>query len=131
LTIHFFDNDGSPPNAQLLHDIIFMSSFVDEMLVTAIDSFESLDLEKAARVIRQDEELDDEFRSALRRLSTFLMEDARNVGHVVDIVLGLRALERIGGQAKNIAGYMVFLVKGVDVRHENLERVMREIVSGK
>ena len=47
----------------------------------------------------------------------------RSVGHVVHTVLGLRALERTGGHAKNIAGYMVFLVKGKDVRHEPLETV--------
>ena len=65
----------------------------------------------------------DEFRSSLRRLSTFLLEDARSVGHVVDVVLGLRAVERIGGHAKNIAGHVVFLAKGVDVRHEPVDAV--------
>ena len=58
------------------------------------------------------------------------MEDSRVVGHVVETVLGLRALERIGGHAKNIGGYVVFLVKGKNVRHEDLATVAAEISSG-
>jgi len=53
----------------------------------------------------------------------------RNIFFIVETVLGLRALERIGGHAKNIGGYVVFLVKGKDVRHEDLETVAAEIQS--
>jgi phosphate transport system protein len=56
------------------------------------------------------------------------MEDSRSVGHAVETVLGLRAMERMGGHAKNIAGYVVFLVKGVDVRHEDLNAVAEEVL---
>ena len=58
------------------------------------------------------------------------MEDSKVVGHVVETVLGLRALERIGGHAKNIGGYVVFLVKGKNVRHEDLATVAAENSSG-
>ncbi|MCM8856621.1 MAG: phosphate transport system regulator PhoU, partial [Candidatus Thiodiazotropha sp.] len=70
-----------------------------------------------------------EFRSALRRLSTFIMEDSRNVGQVVDIVLALRALERIGGHGKNIGGHVIFLVTGKDVRHEDLKMINAKVAS--
>ena len=72
-------------------------------------------------------ELVDHFRSAIRRLSTFIMEDARSVGYAVDIVLALRALERVGGHSKNIARYMVYMIKGKDVRHETTERLLQEM----
>ncbi len=123
LTIDCYGNHQRPPVAQILRDMIFMSNFAGDMLKTALESFDELDLEKAVEVISRNEELEEEFRSSLRRLSTFIMEDARSVGHLVDVVLGLRALERIGGHTKNIAGYIVFLVKGKDVRHEPLETV--------
>jgi phosphate transport system protein len=127
LTVHLYDNDGSPPNSQILRDIHTMAAFVDRMLEKSLDSFNDLDLQLALEVLRMDAELDNEFKSCLRRLSTFLMEDSRSVGHVIDVVLAIRALERIGGHAKNIAGHVVFLVKGKDVRHESLEAVEREI----
>jgi len=127
LTIHVYDNDGSPPNNQILRDIHTMADFVDRMLEMCLEAFNDLDLQKALEVLRMDAELDNEFKSCLRRLSTFLMEDSRSVGHVIDVVLTIRALERIGGHAKNIAGHVVFLAMGKDVRHKTLEAVEREI----
>lgn len=130
LTIHFYDNDMPAPNNQIVKDITRMANFVDGMLDKAIRSYNEQDLDLAVEVIQMDLEIEQEFTSAMRRLSTFVMEDCRSVGHMVETVLGLRALERIGGHAKNIAGYVVFLVKGKDVRHEDLEAVAAEIRSG-
>lgn len=129
LCVHFYDHNTTSPSDVILRDIIKMAEFVDDMLDKAIRAFDELDLELALEVIRIDVDLDTEFKCCLRRLSTFIMEDSRVVGHVVETVLGLRALERIGGHAKNIGGYVVFLVKGKDVRHEDLETVAAEIQS--
>ena len=123
LTIHLFDVDKSPPNGQLLRDIFSMAEDVDGMLEKAMRAFETQDVELALEVIKDDDELYEEFRSSLRRLSTYLIEDARCVGHVVDIVLVLRALERIGGHAKNIGGYVIYLVTGKNVRHAAPETI--------
>lgn len=127
LTIHFFDSGKNPPGKEILQDIYNMAESVDRMLQVSLEAFSELDLAKALDVIRTDEKLYEEFRSSLRRLSTFIMEDSRSVGHVVDIVLALRALERIGGHAKNIGGYVIFLVTGKDVRHEDLNIIAAEI----
>jgi len=128
LTIRFYDGDALPPNAQMLRDIPRMAAYVDEMVEKCIDSFDDLDLALALEVVRLNVELEQEFKSALRRVSTYILEDARNVGNAVDLVLGLRALERIGGHAKNIARYVVFLVKGKDVRHEDIETIAAEVM---
>jgi phosphate transport system protein len=127
LTIHFFDQGKTPPGNEILRDIYTMAEFAERMLVVSLEAFSELSLSKALEVIKSDERLYEEFRSALRRLSTFIMEDSRSVGHVVDIVLALRALERIGGHAKNIGGYVIFLVTGKDVRHEDLNIIAAEI----
>ncbi|MCG7910994.1 MAG: phosphate signaling complex protein PhoU, partial [Candidatus Thiodiazotropha taylori] len=99
LTIHFYDNGKNPPSKEILRDIYDMAEFVDEMLGLSLVAFTELDLDKALEVIEMDNTLYEDFRGSLRRLSTFIMEDSRNVGSVVDIVLALRALERIGGHA--------------------------------
>ncbi|MCG7871352.1 MAG: phosphate signaling complex protein PhoU [Candidatus Thiodiazotropha lotti] len=127
LTIHFYDNGKNPPSKEILHDIYDMSEFVDEMLGLSLVAFTELDLDKALEVIEMDKKLYEDFRGSLRRLSTFIMEDSRNVGSVVDIVLALRALERIGGHAKNIGGFVIFLVTGKDVRHEDIQAISAEI----
>ena len=129
LCVHFYDHNTTSPSDVIVRDIAKMSEFVDGMLDKAIRAYDDLDLDLALEVIRMDIDLDTEFKCCLRRLSTFIMEDSRVVGHVVETVLGLRALERIGGHAKNIGGYVVFLVKGKDVRHEDLETVAAEVKS--
>jgi phosphate transport system protein len=129
LTIHFYDNGKPPPSNEILHDIFDMANFVDEMLSLSLEAYTKVDSKLALAVIGQEKRLFDEFRGALRRLSTFIMEDARSVGHVVDIVLAIRALERIGGHAKNIGGHVIFLITGKDVRHEDINVIQSEVAS--
>ncbi len=129
MTLHFYDGQSAGPNPQIVRDILKMVEMVDEMLNMSLQSFDGPDLDIALEVIKMNDELYSDFKSALRHLSTFIMEDSRSVGHVVETVLGLRAIERIGGHAKNIAGYVLFLVKGVDVRHANLEVVAEQVNS--
>ena len=54
------------------------------------------------------------------------MEDARNVGHIINVTFIVKSLERIGDHSKNIAEYVVFLVKGKDVRHVSPESIDTE-----
>lgn len=128
LVERLYENGNPSPNSSLLRDIDGMAKYAASMLRESLDSFETADLAKAVDVIRRDREIEETFQDALRRLTTYIMEDSRNVGHAVEIVLGLRALERIGGHAKNIAGYVIYFSTGKDVRHEDLETIESEIV---
>ena len=127
LTIHFFDDRGTAPNYQLLQEVSSVAGFVDQMLQESLDAFDERNIERACEVIRKAESLDGEFRSSLRRLTTFVLEDARTIGQFIDVVLAVRALERIGGHAKNIGGYVVYLVTGRDVRHEYLATIEKDL----
>lgn len=127
LTIRFFEAGQNPPTEEILRDIYSLSGYVINMLELSMQAFEDLNLDLAADVLVKGTQLDKQLQSILRRMSTFIMEDSRNVGHFVDIVLGIRALERFGGHAKNIAGHIVFLKKGIDVRHEGDESIVRNI----
>lgn len=129
LTLTFYDGSFSPPNYRLLSDISKMVKFVDSMLAIAMRAFETDDAQVALEVLRHESQLVNEMKAALRRLSTYLLEDARSVGHVVEITLGLRGVERVGNHAAHIARHIIFLVKGKDIRHEDLETVERSIGS--
>ena len=129
MTLHFYEGSSNPPNSHLLSDLPKIAAYADLMLEKAISAFDTLDVDLAVEVVKMEADLSEEFRSALRRLSTYLMEDARSVGHVTDVVLGMRSLERIGGHAKNIARYVVYLVKGKDVRHESAEVISAQTSS--
>jgi phosphate transport system protein len=87
------------------------------MLRQALDAFARLDTNVAADVIRQDAAIDAEFRSVLRQLVTYMMEDPRTITTALEIVWVAKAIERIGDHAKNMAEYVIYIVKGTDVRH--------------
>ncbi len=96
------------------------------MLRNALDAFARLDLTVAAKVVRQDEQVDREFVGILRQLITFMMEDPRTISHAIEILFIAKAIERIGDHAKNMSEYVVYLVKGKDVRHTGVEALERE-----
>ena len=128
LAIRFFqDGDTQPPGKEILRDIFSISEYVSQMLNLSMQAFDDLNLQTAGEVLVKGQELDDLLGSCLRRLSTFIMQDARNIGHFVDIILGIRALERFGSHAKNIAGHIVFIKNGTDVRHVGDNAILASI----
>ena len=93
------------------------SELAISMLRRALDAFARLDCASAAAVIRDDAGIDAEFRSILRQLITYMMEDPRTISTTLEIVWIAKAIERIGDHAKNVAEYVIYIVKGTDVRH--------------
>jgi phosphate transport system protein len=100
-----------------------------EMLKKALDAFARVDITEAAAVVRQDRLLDEQFRGIMRQLITFMMEDPRTISTSIEILFVAKALERIGDHAKNMSEYVVYLVKGKDVRHVTVEEFERETSS--
>ena len=109
------------------HQIQQASEIALDMLRKSLDAFARLDLSKAAEVVRQDEQVDEEFRSIMRYLITFMMEDPRTISTSLEILFVAKAIERIGDHAKNMAEYVVYMVKGRDVRHVTVEELEREV----
>ena len=110
-------------------DVRHMADVALAMLRNALDSFARLDLTVAAKVVRQDESVDDAFRGIMRQLITFMMEDPRTISHAIEILFIAKAIERVGDHAKNMSEYVVYMVKGKDVRHTSPEAVEREALT--
>ncbi len=109
-------------------EIKHVSDMALNMLRTSLDAFARLDLTAAARVVRQDVSVDEEFRGIIRQLITFMMEDPRTITMSLETLFVAKAIERIGDHAKNMAEYVVYLVKGKDVRHLSVEEMERETI---
>ena len=106
-------------------EIKYMAGVVLEMLRRALDGFARLDVSSAADIVRQDMQVDEEFRLVLRHLITFMMEDPRTISVFIDIIFVAKAIERMGDHAKNMSEYVVYMVKGKDVRHTSVEELER------
>jgi phosphate transport system protein len=107
-------------------EIRHIGARVTVMLRQALDAFARLDVNQAVEVLKGDEEVDMEYDSAMRSLITFMVEDPRKIGAILNEMWALRSLERIGDHACNIAEHVVYLVKGMDVRHGRLNELDEE-----
>jgi phosphate transport system protein len=94
-----------------------------QQLRKALDAFARLSAEDAVTIIRDDDQVDREFDGFVRKLITYMMEDPRTISASLDLLTLAKAIERIGDHAKNIAEFIIYIVKGADVRHSGLEGV--------
>ena len=97
-----------------------LSSLGDKVITVlrdALDAFARMDVEQAAKVVETDKQIDKEFDRISRVLVTHMMEDPRNIKNMLHVTWCARALERIGDHSQNICEYVIYLVKGQDVRH--------------
>jgi len=104
-------------------DLKFESELAITQLRKALDAFARLDVEKAVEVLKQDDQIDQEFEGLMRKLITFMMEDPRTISSSIDLVFVAKAIERVGDHAKNLAEQIIYIVKGTDVRHNSIEDV--------
>lgn len=96
------------------------------LLRRTLDAFARLDVAEAAEIVRDDRAIDEEFRAFVRKLVTYMMEDPRTISAGLDFLFIAKAIERIGDHAKNIAEFVIYVVRGTDVRHASREDLERE-----
>src|SRR5450759_1149508 len=107
--------------------IKYMANLTLDMLLQSLESFAKLDISAVTKVVRQDQQVDEEFVMIMRYLATFMMEDPCTIYNALEILFVAKAIERIGDHAKNISEYVVYMVKGRDVRHSTVEEIEREV----
>lgn len=100
---------------------------VRAMVHDALDAFARFDADLAFRVMQADGAIDTEYKTAMRALMTYMMEDPRAISRVLSVMWVLRSLERIGDHARNISEQLIFLVKGADVRHTSYDDIEKKL----
>lgn len=123
-TVQRLINTGVSSRLRLpVSDLSFEADLAIAQLRKALDAFARLDTAKALEVLKQDNQIDQEFDGLLRKLITYMMEDPRTISSSIDLVFVAKAIERVGDHAKNLAEVIIYVVKGTDVRHHSLEAV--------
>ena len=113
---------GSPRNLPT-SELRIAADLAAALLRKTLDSFARLDTTMAVTIIKEDDEIDNEYNGFLRKLITYMMEDPRTISPSLDLLFLAKSIERVGDHAKNIAEQIIFIVKGEDVRHSAMDKV--------
>ncbi|ELV8588354.1 TPA: phosphate signaling complex protein PhoU [Vibrio vulnificus] len=87
------------------------------MLHLVLDAFARMDVDAAAEVHKMDDKIDAEYEAVIRQLMTYMMENPKNIPNILQVMWSARAIERVGDRCQNICEYIIYFVKGKDVRH--------------
>lgn len=117
---------GSELKTSLLSEIEHLGDMVRHMLHQALDSFARTDVELGLEVLRHDRKVDAKYESITRQVITYMAEDPRIIPMTLNLLWASRSLERIGDRSRNICEYVIYLVRGKDVRHTSLEQIEAE-----
>lgn len=115
---HIIDSDAVfVPKVELRH----IATMALDLLQRALDAFARMDPTPSTDIRRKDKEIDAIFKGITRQLITYMMEDPRLITRALDVLFIAKSIERVGDHAKNIAEYVVYMVNGRDVRHEEID----------
>ena len=118
-------SEGESPRGYV--EINRIGQMVSRMIHDTLDAYARLDIDAAIKVAKQDHLVDQEYNTAMRSLVTYMMEDPRSISRVINVIWVLRALERIGDHARYACQHLIFMVKGIDVRHIHANDLDSEI----
>ena len=104
-------------------DLRTAAEMASGLLRKTLDAFARLDTKAAVAILKEDDLIDQEFDGFVRKLITYMMEDPRTISASLDLLFLAKAIERIGDHAKNIAEFIIYIVKGTDVRHTSMEQI--------
>jgi len=115
--------EGGTPRALPSMELRYAADLASGLLNKALDAFARLDVNAALSILKEDDLIDKEFDGFVRKLITYMMEDPRTISASLDLLFLAKAIERIGDHAKNIAEFIIYVVKGEDVRHSSIDRI--------
>lgn len=109
------------PAVKALIDTPRMASLVEDMLHRSLDAFVKRDAALAAEVLPADDEVDSLRDKIYSELLEIMQLNPTVVPAAIHLMFVARNLERIADHTTNIAEDVIFLVRGIDVRHHATE----------
>ncbi len=111
-------------------DIPRMAQISQSMVKDVLDAFVKGDAELARQVCQRDDEVDGLNDQVFRELLTYMMADPKTITRAAHLIIVSRCLERIADHATNIAENVIFMVKGLVIKHyADTKQAERELSS--
>ncbi len=102
-----------------------------EMLRSALDAFARVSADNIDEIRSKDAEVDSSFKSIMRQLITYMMEDPRTISNSLEMLFIAKSIERIGDHSMNIAEHVVYVARGEDVRFEQSQAALGDRLGDK
>ncbi len=99
--------------------VINMSYTTQHMMREVLDAYARMDVTKAIDLLVKDDMVDDKFNNIMYILIQYMRENPKSIEASVNLLRAAKAVERIGDQIINIAGFIIYVVEGKDIRHTN------------
>lgn len=116
-------NKTAAPLGQPLLEMPRMASMVEDMLHRTLDAFVRRDAQQAQEILPADDDVDSIRDGVYKELIATMRRAPELVEPAIHLMFVARSLERIADHTTNIAEDVIYLVRGVDVRHHHIEEV--------
>lgn len=121
---HAMDHDASK---KAFKGLMSLTEHVKELLHETLNAYARINTRSAVKVMRRDQDIDDEYSRVVVRLVEFMKKDPENIADGLDVMWAARSLERIGDHCINICENVIYLVEGQDIRHIDLDEVNEQL----
>jgi phosphate transport system protein len=95
-----------------------IAGLVESMVLRCLDAFVRRDAQVAREVLASDNGVDSMRAAIQAQVVAMMKRDATTIERSLDHLIAARSLERIGDHARNVAEGVIYLVQGIDVRHQ-------------
>ncbi|MBA4419223.1 MAG: phosphate transport system regulatory protein PhoU [Syntrophus sp. (in: bacteria)] len=105
------------PSVKRLIDIPRMAEITINMVQDSINAFVNEDAQLAKTVLERDDLVDGLIKQIIRELITHMIENPKTIERAMRLITIARNLERIADLSTNISEDVIFMVKGVVIKH--------------
>ncbi|MFO1417544.1 MAG: phosphate signaling complex protein PhoU [Methylotetracoccus sp.] len=116
------------PKKNQLTELEQLARSARALMRETLDAFARMDVDAALRVAQQDKHVDSVYEGIMRQQITYMMEDPRSIPVSLAIMWSSRSLERIGDRACNICEYVIYYVKGKNIRHISIDQIQQDLL---
>ncbi len=109
-------------------EIQHVGGLAQQMLTGALNAFARIDAEAAVETMALRNKVKRESTALSRQLITYMIEDPRSIKQTLRVLNAAKDLERIGSHCENLCEYVVYLVKGEDVRHQSFDDIRAAVI---